>query len=180
MNNAPVNLKMLHDKFAHEVIRLFSADGKVHPALFLVQFDETSGQITHGGMIGPELGAQFFQSNASKDALANFMRAALTIGHPLRDSLQKQFGYMPDAIIQVNEVWMAHSPTPEQMKMPVRDNPDRQEGVMVAIHHRWGPTVLGLHPIVEKPMRHVKFLEVEEHTGLDGRMAMSPNKMSMN
>ncbi len=180
MNNAPVNLKLLHDNFANEAIRLFEKNGKVHPALCLVKFDETSGQITHGGMVGPELGAQFFSSDSGKDALTQFMRSALTIGHPLRTSLQAEFGYAPDAIVQVNEVWMAQSPTLEQMHMPVRENPNRTEGVMVAIHHRWGPTVLGLHPIIETPTRHVEFREVEENISVDGRMAMTPNKMGMN
>lgn len=175
-----IDFTALHDQFSQITIKNFNKDGQVYSNAMFIKLAEPVVGVAKPVRIEPMDSRQvheFMSSQEGRDRFSMFLREVLTEGSPVRESVARSLGFAPDALVHVDEAWTAKPRTGEDpMSVVPSQRSDRQEVVMIAIHHRWGATVLGMHPIIQLPTRHAKFKKLDKAIAVVGRLAMTPDR----
>lgn len=172
-------LKKLHDHFARTAIAICNKGDEVAQQLFLVSPNE-AGEPVKMAVMPPQMMRRFYGDDHGKDMFAEFLKAMLTEGHPIRQTFVEQMGFEPTVLVQICEAW-AHQPKPGEPaddyvtgKKRVSQSPDRTEVVLVTLHLREG-SVPVMHRIESHPHRHCvmgDFPRQQDVPYFGGRFAM--------
>ena len=175
-----LDFRPFHDALARHLIQSFAKDGAVFSNILFVQLARPIARqpmAARSQPLDPRMTHEFMSTRQGRERLGQFLRSVLTAGTPERQSISRAIGFEPDVIVHMDEAWAARThDMQEATNITPSQHQDRQEVVMIAIHHRWGGTITGTLPIINLPQRHVKFQSLPD--GLIatlGPMAMTPD-----
>lgn len=166
--------------FATKAVEEFNEAGSVSPKFFAVAVDETNGDVIAAIVVPPQLAAQFYRDDNSKDWVKPMVRFMLDAKSPIHDILTAADIPPPDLVVQISEAWQAFEEAPRegavdltQPRTPPSERPDRTECIAVFVHSI-NRTEVGFSPIHTEPTRRAEYAPMFDDVIKTGRMMMNP------